>query len=178
MNREQIIYELKDWSLWIAGSMIAALVISNLAGMLMGTGTPFIAVTTGSMIHDATTSRTYVQWMLDHNFTVTQLDSFPLSSGFNPGDAIIVLGANPGDIVIGDVIIYHQAAYNMPIIHRVYAIQDRNNTRYFFTKGDHNEVPDPWVVSEEEVEGRATIKIPFLGSINTLFVRIFGGVKG
>lgn len=172
MKMDEIIFEIKDWLIWIGGSMIVALIIINIASAAMGTGTPFIAVTTGSMIHDATTPTNHMKWMLDQGFTEQQVQSFPLSGGFNPGDAIIVLGARPEDIRAGDVIVFHQKQYDMPIIHRVYNITQREGEYYFFTKGDHNPIGDPWAVSGHDVEGRAWLWIPFIGIVNTLFVNL------
>jgi signal peptidase I len=172
LEKDKLIYEMKDWLIWIGGSMIAALIITNIASAIMGTGTPFIAVTTGSMIHDATTPVSHVQWLTSRGFSQEQINSFPLAGGFNPGDAIIVLGVEPADIHVGDVIVFDQEQYNMPIIHRVYNITIREGRYYFSTKGDHNTVSDPWVVSQEDVEGRAWLWIPFVGVINAFFANL------
>jgi signal peptidase len=173
-----IIFEIKDWLIWIGGSMIAALIIINIASALMGTGTPFIAVTTGSMVHDRTLPYNYIAWLEERGISQQQIDSFPLSGGFNPGDAVIVLGAKPQDVRVGDVIVFHQAQYDMPIIHRVYNITQKDGVYYFSTKGDHNPVEDPWIVSETDMEGRAWLWIPFVGIINTLFVRVMMWISG
>jgi signal peptidase I len=178
MKMDDIIFEIKDWMIWIGGSMIAALIIINIASAVMGTGTPFIAVTTGSMVHDQMAPYNHVQWLRARGFTSAQIESFPLSGGFNPGDAVIVLGALPEAIRAGDVIVFHQAQYNMPIIHRVVNITQKEGVYYFSTKGDHNPVEDPWVVSQEDVEGRAWLWIPFIGIINTVFVHLMGWVAG
>ena len=178
MKLDDIIFEIKDWLIWIGGSMIAALIIINISSAIMGTGTPFIAVTTGSMIHDNTIPISHVQWLKDRGFTEEQIKSFPLSGGFNPGDAIIVLGVKPEEIRIGDVIIFHQEGYNMPIIHRVYDITVREGMYYFSTKGDHNQVSDPWIVSQEAIEGRAWLWIPFIGIVNTVFVNLVNFLSG
>ena len=164
-------HEIKDWLLWIGGSMIAALVITNIASFFMGTTTPFVAVTTGSMVHDGTTLERHNAFYLSRNFTQEGINSFPLADGFNPGDAVIVFGARPQDIRRGDVIVFAQERYSMPIIHRVYDIVEKNGTLYFMTKGDHNPVPDPWVVSEDDVLGRAVFRIPYVGIVNTIWVR-------
>ena len=173
-----LVYEIKDWALWIGGSMIAAMIIINIASFVMGTSTPFIAVTTSSMVHDDTTGRTYLEWMQNNGFTKDQLSLFPFSGGFSPGDAIIVLGVKPENIRVGDVIIYDQQGYPMPIIHRVIQIQQKDGVYYFFTKGDHNSIQDPWAVSQDKIKGRAWFMIPFLGMINTIFVRVVMFLKG
>jgi signal peptidase I len=178
LDWDSIIFEIKDWMVWIGGSMIAALIIINIASAIMGTGTPFIAVTTGSMVHDGTTTINYVMWMKEAGFTQKQLASFPLSGGFNPGDAVIVLGAKPADIAVGEVIVFRQAAYDMPIIHRVINITEKDGVYYFSTKGDHNPVADPWVVSQDDVEGRAWLWIPFVGIVNTIFVQVMMRLSG
>ena len=164
-------WEIKDWMLWLSWAIIAALVISNIAGFFMGTSTPFIAVTTISMTHDQTTPTNYVAWMLQRNFTQTQLEAFPFQGGISASDAIIVLGPKPKDINVGDVIVYNNPAYSMPIIHRVIEIIPKDGTLYFQTKGDHNPVQDPWLVAETDVEGRAWLLIPFLGILNTIYVQ-------
>jgi hypothetical protein len=172
MKKDELIFEIKDWLIWIGGSMIAALIIINISSAVMGTGTPFIAVTTGSMIHDQTTQRNHIEWLTEKGFTEEQINLFPLKDGFNPGDAVIVLGVKTEDIQAGDVIVFQQQNFNMPIIHRVYNVTEKGGKYYFSTKGDHNSVNDPWVVSQEDVEGRAWFRLPFVGIVNTIFVHI------
>lgn len=178
LDWDALVFEIKDWLVWIGGSMIAALIIINVASAVMKTGTPFIAVTTGSMVHDQTTVYNHVQFLSERGIAPEELEAFPLSGGFNPGDAVIVLGADPEDIRVGDVIVFRQASYDMPIIHRVINITSKDGVHYFSTKGDHNPVPDPWVVGEEDVEGRAWLWIPFVGIINTAFVHVMFWVSG
>ncbi len=125
-----------------------------------------------------------------------------------------VRGANPEEIEVGDVLVFH-ANQQYPLIHRVVEIHEENNQRIFSTKGDHNpeqiteyalptnnllyrcyqqqgntyvgapcttgervtaQTPgavallDETRIQEEQVIGKAALRIPWLGYVKVLFV--------
>jgi|GEM_PF-1087923 len=49
------------------------------------------------------------------------------------------------------------------ILHRVYEVKEKNNSRFFRTKGDNNNAPDSWTVSSMAVKGSYISAIPYLG---------------
>jgi len=104
---------------------------------------------------------------------------------FYRGDIVIIektsfLGIqelNPESIRKGDIIIYDATWFPEPVIHRVIAVEtDRNGARYYITKGDNNQDPDPAPVYPSQVEARVLtvgsqpLMIPRVGYI-TLWLK-------
>jgi len=100
-----------------------------------------------------------------------EFEEFPLKNGFKKGDVIIVWGRftpKLGDIIIFQPNIGSQSPY--PIIHRIVNIDEEGIIQ---TKGDHNErqltqnnniyQTDEVYIQENQLIGKAIIKIPFLG---------------
>lgn len=85
---------------------------------------------------------------------------------FNPGDIVLLERTDPAQVKVGDVI-----AFNPPdakdkttfVTHRVVDVIKKNGTLYFKTKGDNNEDVDPFLVSQQNVYGKAVFSIPKLG---------------
>ena len=76
---------------------------------------------------------------------------------------------------LGDIVVYQMKREDIPIVHRVIAVQKkRNNDFAVLTKGDNNEVDDrgiykekPWL-SKKEIVGRVRASIPYLGMATIL----------
>lgn len=84
----------------------------------------------------------------------------------NKGDLVVVSGTDD-NISIGDIIVFDVGSKDYPIIHRVHDIQKSGGFR---TKGDNNPYEDPWVISNDNIHGKALFSIPYLGWIKVLFV--------
>jgi signal peptidase I len=110
-------------------------------------------------------------WYQDKNISKEQFSKFTLSNGFRKGDVIIVWGRFTPKI--GDIIIFQPNSGSTaprPIIHRIVKI---NGDGTFQTKGDHNGEQltvsnnnngiDETHISENQIIGKAIIKIPYLG---------------
>ena len=110
----------------------------------------------------------YVQ---NKNITKSIFEDFSLKKGFKKGDIIIVWGRF--EPKIGDIIIFkpnQESLAPRPIIHRIVEINEQGVIQ---TKGDHNEKQlvslnnqfktDETSITEEQVIGKAVIKIPYLG---------------
>ncbi|MDD5191903.1 MAG: S24/S26 family peptidase [Candidatus Nanoarchaeia archaeon] len=110
-------------------------------------------------------------WYKDKNISKEQFSEFSLTNGFNKGDVIIVWGRFIPKI--GDIIIFRPNADSTaprPIIHRIVKI---NEDGTYQTKGDHNGKQltkdnniyktDETHISQEQIIGKAIIKIPLLG---------------
>ena len=154
--------ELKKIAYDIAWAFVVAMLLRAIFGYFLGTSFPFVAVMSNSMVHDSLSVMNYYAWMNAHGFTDEQLANFPLANGFNKGDALII--AKPSNITVGDVIIYVNPKLGFPIIHRVINVTEEG----YITKGDHNPVPDPWIVKKEWVKGKAIALIPLVGWIRVL----------
>ncbi len=85
----------------------------------------------------------------------------------NVGDIIIVRGVNPQTVTVGTIIIFHSPVdYEMPIVHRVIAIDHNGNALFFETKGDNNPVADGWRVPAQNLMGVYIAKIPYVGLLS------------
>ena len=85
----------------------------------------------------------------------------------NVGDIIIVRGIDPHAVTIGTIIIFHSPnEYDMPIVHRVIAIDSQGNSLFFETKGDNNPGPDGWRVPAQNLMGVYVTKIPYVGLLS------------
>ena len=115
--------------------------------------------------------------------------SHPFEHTLHTGDIVIIQGVKPADLNVNypnsDIIVYKDPndPTGTPIIHRIAERYEINGTFYFQTKGDGNPV-DKWPaplspseydsrtlwftgqgVSQDQVEGRVVIRIPWFGWI-------------
>jgi len=180
------------WS-WIVNIILAFVIIKFLVypglGLTLGTSHPIVAVVSGSMEHDSSfdqwwnsnaicNEKTCVQSEFYSNFGITKEEflAFKFKNGFNKGDIMLLKGASPEDIEIGDVIVFRNHRPD-PIIHRVIKKWQADGGIYYFqTKGDHNKnsvkslLLDETQISQEDVIGKATLRIPYLGWIKIIFI--------
>jgi signal peptidase len=69
---------------------------------------------------------------------------------------------------VGDIITFHPPGYSTPVTHRIVGIEDGPDGRAAFcTKGDFNEVADPWgaVSLHEPRQARYVFNIPLFGYV-------------
>ena len=155
---------------YIVLGIVFAILLNKVMGYFLHTDLPIVAVMTGSMVHDISTTRVHYNYLEDNfNYTKEEIDSWPIKNGFRPGDVLIIKGVPQDELKVGDVIVFTYEGQPVPIIHRIVKIEDG----YPYTKGDHNPVLDPDCnLFEEEVKGcwertdikgKAVLWIPFLG---------------
>lgn len=105
---------------------------------------------------------------------LTAVVSDSMEPNLYKGDMLLVYGTP--QIEVGDVIVYQNPKTNLPIVHRVLEIQDNK----FITKGDNNPADDITLgitdnpVSPEQVQGKTMMKLPLLGWVKILFLRLLG----
>lgn len=110
-------------------------------------------------------------WYEENNITKEQFSEFPLKDGFKKGDIIVVWGRFKPKI--GDIIIFKvdpKSTAPRPIIHRIVGIDEQGMIQ---TKGDHNAKQltssnniyktDETRISQDQIIGKAVIKIPLFG---------------
>ena len=116
----------------ILGVLIAVGVNQGL-GFALGTDLPIVAVESNSMV-----------------------------PAFAKGDILVLRGALPEDIHIGDVIVFSPPGQQTPVVHRVVA---RNPDGTFQTKGDANprQLPYETDIQYNQIHGRMVFIIPLLG---------------
>lgn len=177
---------------WVVNVVLAFILIKYLIypglGLITGTTFPVVAVVSNSMEHPGSFNEWWTDhedFYLKHNITDLDFHAYPFSNGFNKGDIMFLVGTDPKEVGLGDVIVY-RAGRAYPIIHRVVDIRDTGGELYFTTKGDNNPgiirtmQLDEKNISSEQYIGRAVFRIPFLGYIKIWFVDLLGlfGLQG
>jgi signal peptidase I len=159
---------------------------------LLGTTHPIVAVVSGSMEHDgsfddwwgsvACESRRCTQsaYYNEYNITRKKFLEFKFKNGFNKGDIMVLKGGKPEKINVGDIIVFKSNRPD-PIIHRVIKKWEKDGKFYFQTKGDHNLHSYPEFgeesINEDNVIGKAVVRIPYLGWIKIIAVKIWTLVR-
>lgn len=179
------------WS-WLINVVLAFILIKFIVypglGFLLTTSHPIVAVVSESMVHDSNFEKWWEkngQWYIDNEIEKDEFEKFSLKNGFNKGDIMVLKGKKPDDIGVGDVIVFRSTRPD-PIIHRVVKKWQKNNEYFYQTKGDNNQgsiknnILDETNINQDQVIGKALVKIPFLGYIKILFVellKIIGLIK-
>lgn len=85
----------------------------------------------------------------------------------NIGDIILVRGVDPGTVTVRTIIIFHSPNdWEMPIVHRVVAVDNQGGSIFFETKGDNNPVQDGWRVPAANLMGVYVVKVPYVGLLS------------
>lgn len=195
------------WS-WIANVIVAFIVIKFLVypglGLMLGTSHPIVAVVSGSMEHKITpdskgnlhmcgnlydtktpTSYDYFWdqcglWYEENtDITKSEFKKFRWGkNGFNTGDIMVLISAK--NIKLGDTIVFQSNSRPEPIIHRVVKIQQSDGKTFYQTKGDHNAASntDEMLIPEDSLIGKAAIRIPWLGWVKLIFVKVIMSIGG
>ena len=82
---------------------------------------------------------------------------------------------SPNNIKIGDVTVFTTQTRTEPIIHRLVSIKTEGDKTYYNTQGDNNcgaIAEFEKNIPEQQIIGKAYIKIPLLGWIKILFVKL------
>ena len=146
--------------------------------LFTGTDLPLAIVESCSMYHKGNLLSDYDGWWQNHeskylNYEIEkqEFENFKFKNGFNKGDILFVVGANPEKLKIGDTIIFNTNQKN-PIIHRIIDIREENNERIFSTIGDNNngQLSFEKNIQSEQLVGKAVFKIaPYVGWIKLIF---------
>lgn len=137
---------------------------------------PLVVVVSGSMMHKDNIEIKHYQF-LERNFGYNKsyIDSWPLKNGFGVGDILVVVKTN--DLRIGDVVVFKNRCQNIPIAHRIIAI---NEDSTFQTKGDNNYEQNispcynEKSISKEDIYGKVVLVIPKIGIFRYFVFAIFG----
>jgi len=166
---------------WLLNVVLAFVLIKFLVypglGFMLSTSHPVVAVISNSMQH----SGDFDKWWTssenvygEYNISKNDFLSYTLVKGFNKGDIIVLKGEEPQDLNAGDIIVFFGQEPD-PIIHRVVNTWEEDGKYYFRTKGDNNKgfVQDELRIGEDQVVGKAWIKIPLLGYVKITFTELF-----
>lgn len=95
-------------------------------------------------------------------------------------DAIVIKRVEGEEIKKGDVITFvstDNRFYGITITHRVVGVIKMSDGKYMFrTKGDHNNIEDSTLVSEDYVTGKVILKIPKIGYIQYFLSQSYGWI--
>ncbi|MGM0652960.1 MAG: signal peptidase I [Bacillota bacterium] len=88
-----------------------------------------------------------------------------MSPEFDTGSLAFVQDVDPDELAVGDIITYRtQAESDSLTTHRIVEVIKNGNTQ-FVTRGDANNVNDPNPVLDENIVGRVTGSIPYIGYV-------------
>ena len=140
--------------------------------LITGTQLPLAIVESCSMYHKGNLLSDYDLWWeqssskySEYRITNEQFKDFKFKNGFNKGDILFIVGAEPEKLKIGDVIIFNAEQTN-PVIHRIINIEKENKEYIFSTIGDHNNAQLPFEkeIRQEQIVGKAVFKLaPYMG---------------
>jgi signal peptidase I len=179
------------WS-WMLNIALAFVLIKFIVypglGLLLGTTHPVVAVVSESMEHNEPFDEWWShskEWYEEHEIAKEQFQDFTLRNGFNKGDIIVLIGSQPENTRIGDIIVFRTGKPD-PIIHRVVIWWTEDGKRFYMTKGDNyktnktpinNAIIDETRITENQIIGKALFRIPFLGYIKIWFVELINLVR-
>ena len=172
------------WS-WIVNIILAFVLIKFIVypvlGLVLSTSHPVVAVVSGSMEHNGMDFEQWWEknndWYLENGIDKAAFGQFSLKNGFNKGDIMILVGKDAGNIKMGDVLVFINGGKD-PIIHRVVKKADKDGMIHFQTKGDNNgdsiktQQLDETNIAENEIIGKAVLRVPLLGYIKIGFVEM------
>lgn len=105
--------------------------------------------------------------------------SYSMVPTFSRGAVVISTKISQKDLCklkVGDIL--HYKSENGEVIHRIVEIQkDKDGKLLFKTKGDNNNAPDANLVEEEQVIGKVSIYIPYIGYPSVWFSEKVLGMK-
>jgi signal peptidase I len=130
---------------------------------LGGSKHPTVAVTTGSMLP------IYNGFQDDDHGPDN--DIYPFR-----GDILLVKKVPIESIVIGDVIVFDTPSVSDPVVHRVVAKWEENDTFIFKTNGDNNQYVDSWEVPGDKIHGVVVLRIPHIGWFLLVIQTTFGKI--
>lgn len=143
-----------------------------LLSLVTGTALPLAIVESCSMYHDGVFFYNYDNWWQEHELKYSsyeiekeEFEDFVFKNGFNKGDILFIIKANPEKLEVGDVIIFDAGQQN-PVIHRIIKITNQDGEYFFATIGDNNDgqLSVEKNIREEQLMGKAIFKIvPYAG---------------
>ena len=175
---------------WVVSLVLAFIVVKfiffPLLSFTLATSLPLVVVESSSMEHPSAgfmgnvirTQNSFDSWWNNKGswyekkgLEKQEAESWPLRTGFDKGDIMLVSGRGK-DPEVGDVIIF-EANQKHPLIHRIVSVDPK--TGVIETKGDNNagQLSIEKSIAEDAVIGKAVIKVPKLGWLKLFFVETF-----
>jgi len=164
---------------WIVNVILAFVLIKFLIypglGLLLGTQYPVVAVISSSMEHEGGNDQWWEEhheWYDENGFQKSNFNDFDFTNGFNRGDIMVLKGFEANELEVGEVIVFQSTIRPDPIIHRIVEVEEVDGNYFYTTKGDNNVKSYTFesAISEDNIYGRAVLKLPYLGYIKIWFV--------
>lgn len=86
------------------------------------------------------------------------------------GGVAFVDRVEPKDIKVGDIMTFTRPKSTQQVTHRVTGVIPTDTGYRFTTKGDANDIPDDWIVREEQVVGKVRFALPHMAGAVQLLV--------
>ena len=104
----------------------------------------------------------FVVFSGDSIMVTTTISMLPV---LNPNDMIVVESASIDELKEGDIIAFDSHQEIGIIAHRVIEVFEKDGSIVVDTKGDNNENPDPWYVTDDDLIGKVKNIIPMFGIV-------------
>lgn len=178
------------WS-WIVSLILAFIIVKFIffpfLSLVLGTAMPLVVVESSSMHHPGSfIGNTFSleknfniwwnekgQWYLSQGISKSEASQWKLKTGLEIGDIVVV--TSPSNLEVGDIIIF-QGGQRHPLIHRIIKIKTlESGKKIYSTKGDNNsgQLSSEKQISEDNLIGKASLRIPKLGWLKLAFVKLF-----
>ncbi len=175
-----------SWFGWIFSIaflfLFAKFLFFPLLGFITGTTLPLAIVESCSMFHNEGITFSFDSWWENReryysDFSISREDfsNFWLKNGFNKGDILLIIRANPKKLDVGDIIVFSAPTKN-PVIHRIVEINEEGGKRIFSTFGDNNngQISFEKEITEEQIIGKPLLKVaPYFGWVKLVFFERF-----
>ena len=179
---------------WIVSLALAFIIVKFILfpalSFLLGTSMPLVVVESSSMHHSGGFAGNVMglennfeiwwneknDWYLKQGISKSEAENWPLKTGLEMGDIIVV--TKPDTLKVGDIIIF-EAGQRHPLIHRIVEIKDTEQGKIYSTKGDNNsgQLISEKQISEDDLIGKAKLRIPKIGWLKLAIVKIPQGFK-
>ena len=95
---------------------------------------------------------------------------------FHRGDLLLLKNYEQDDIRVGEIVVFKVEGREIPIVHRVLKLQEKEDgTVKFLTKGDNNSVDDQGLyapgqlwLTKKDIVGRARPFLPYVGIVTII----------
>ena len=104
----------------------------------------------------------FVVFSGDDIMVITTISMLPV---LNPNDMIVVESASIDELKEGDIIAFDSHQEMGIVAHRVIEVFEEDGSTVVDTKGDNNEEPDPWYVTDDDLIGKVKNIIPVFGIV-------------
>ncbi len=151
--------------------------------LVTGTTLPLAIVESCSMYHKGNLFSNFDNWWEGHDskyeqFIINDLDfqDFIFENGFNKGDILFIIKAEPEKLKQGDIIIFESGVQKNPIIHRIIKVEQKEGKYIFSTIGDNNngQLGFEKEIHEDQLVGKAVLKLaPYIGWAKLVFFEHF-----